>query len=649
MEYMNIETLELDEFAARFLPILEARDAKLAQQDEDDFSDIDPAAIRESLKECGILKGEVVDPDKLAASPFIQQVTRDVEALQDDTPDDHSRRTALDVVSMTSGERARKTFYPTPEKLAEKLLGGIKWELVESILEPSAGKGDLARYVAGRLFYQHHHWPAHDEHDWHNAIHDADIDCIEIDAALRDTLEGGGFRVVHDDFLTYETQKRYHLIVMNPPFDEGAEHLLKALELSERGGMVYCILNAETLRNPYTQRRADLVKKLQAYGAEIEYATGAFQDAERKNDVEVALVRVNIPHAKVDSTIMDDMRKAPTYKSQRVPNEYTGIAHYDEIEKWVNMYNYEAACGIRLIEEWRAMREAMQAVPELREHEGETLELKIGKYSNSRDVTINEYLRQTRGKYWRMIFQQPVITDKLTSNLQNELHDQVQKLMDYEFSAYNILTLIIKMNGRIIVGIEDTIVALFDDWTKMYWHEDSPNRHYYNGWRTNDCFRVGKKVILPFFDAYGSWDNRFQAYKVVSRFRDIEKVFDFLDSGRTEWAGTLGEAIQRAENEGVTRNIDTKYFKATFYKKGTAHLVFKDMDLLEKFNMFASRKKGWLPPDYGRKRYKDMSSEEREVVDSFQGREKYEEVMTRADYFLDAGMSQPLMIGGATE
>lgn len=49
MECMYIETLELDEFAAKYLPILEARDARLAQQAEDDFSDIDPAAIRESL------------------------------------------------------------------------------------------------------------------------------------------------------------------------------------------------------------------------------------------------------------------------------------------------------------------------------------------------------------------------------------------------------------------------------------------------------------------------------------------------------------------------------------------------------------------------------------------------------------------------
>ena len=647
-----IETLELDEFAARFLPILEARDAKRAQEQDDeeldDFSDIDTERLRCELAESGIVNGELVDPDKLEASPFIQMVKRDVDAMQDDTPDDHSGSTALDVVSMASGERARKTFYPTPEALAAKLLDGIKWDMIESVLEPSAGKGDLARYVAGKLFYRKRHWPAHNEREWKEAINGADIDCVEIDPALRNTLEGAGFRVVHDDFLTYETQKRYHLIVMNPPFDQGAEHLLKALELSSRGGRVYCILNAETLRNPCNQRRVDLAKKLQAYGADIEYASGAFQDAERKTDVDVALVRVEIPAVKIDDTIMDNMRKAPSYKTQRVPNEYTEIAHYDEIEKWVNMYNYEAACGIRLIEEWEAMREALRGT-ECAKFEGDALELKIGRYSSTRDVTINEYLRQTRGEYWRMIFQQPVITDKLTSNLQNELQDNVAKLMDYEFSAYNILTLIIKMNGRIIVGIEDTIVALFDDWTKMYWHEDSPNRHYYNGWRTNDCFRVGKKVILPFFDAYGSWDNRFQAYKVVSRFRDIEKVFDFLDSGRTEWAGTLGDAINEAEKNGQTRNIDTKYFTATFYKKGTAHLVFKDMDLLEKFNMFASRKKGWLPPEYGRKRYTDMSDEERQVVDSFQGREKYEEVMTRADYFLDTGMNQPLMISAPQE
>lgn len=550
------------------------------------------------------------------------------------------------LVRLTESDRARKTFYPTPEKLADRLLRGVKWDKVESVLEPSAGKGDLARYVAGRLYYSRNRWPAHDSGSWAKAIKEADIDCVEIDSNLRNVLEGEGFRVVHDDFLTYETQKRYRLVVMNPPFDNGAAHLLKALELMQRGGTICCILNAETLRNCYTEQRRELAAKLKAYGAEIEFVSGAFADAERQTDVDVALIRVNIPQVAVNSTIVEEMRKAPTYKTQTVPSELTELVQYNVIEEWVNRYNFEAACGIRLIEEHDAMREMLQNdIDDTNSLRSPILELHINVGGRNREAIINNYLKQTRGKYWRAIFQQPVIVSKLTGNLQQELYDNVEKLKDYEFSVYNILTLIIKMNGRIITGIEDTIIGLFDDWTERSYYEESPNRHYYNGWRTNDCFRVGKKVILPFYGAYDSWDKKFRAYNVIQKFRDIEKVFDFLDSGRTDWPGTLDAAFAKAQEEQITKNIDTKYFTVTVYKKGTAHLVFKDEDLLEKFNLFASQKKGWLPPNYGRKRYRDMSEEEKAVVDSFQGREKYEEVMARADYYLNAGVNQMLMLG----
>ena len=550
------------------------------------------------------------------------------------------------LVRMTESDRARKTFYPTPEALAEKLLRDVRWDKVESILEPSAGKGDLARYCAGRIYYSRHRWPAHDSHTWADAIKEADVDCVEIDPALRRTLDGSGYRVVHDDFLTYETQKRYQLVVMNPPFDDGAAHLLKALELMKRGGMVCCILNAETLRNSYTAQRQELAAKLKGYGAQIEYVSGAFADAERRTDVDAALIRVVIPAAKVDSTIIDGMREAPTYKTQAVSSDLKEMVQYNVIEEWVNRYNFEAACGIRLIEEYDAMREMLQNdVDGNNAYRSPILELEIKVGGRGREAVTNKYLRETRGKYWRAIFEQPVIVSKLTGNLQQELYDNVEKLKDYEFSVFNILTLIIKMNGRIITGIEDTIIGLFDDWTASYWHEDSPNRHYYNGWRTNDCFKVGKKVIIHFYGAYDSWDKKFRAYNVLQKFRDIEKVFDFLDSGRTDWPGSLDAAFSKAQDEQITKNIDTKFFTVTIYKKGTAHLVFKDADLLEKFNMFACQKKGWLPPNYGKKHYKDMSVEEKEVVDSFQGAKRYEEVMARADYFLNAGANQMLMLG----
>lgn len=537
------------------------------------------------------------------------------------------------ILPHTGTDRARSTFYPTPEALADRLMQGIDWNFVQSVLEPSAGKGDLARVAANKMYYARRRFPVYDEHSKREALEQADIDCIEIDPVLRQTMEGQGFRVVHDDFLTFETQKRYDLILMNPPFDQGAEHLLKALELSERGGHVRCLLNAETLRNPYTEARRQLAAKLTGYGAQIQYKSGAFSSAERPTDVEIAIVSVDIPRAELDSTIMEDMRKAPTYKTHEAPKEYADIVRYNRIDEWVNRYNYEVACGIRLIEEYEAM------VPHMLDKPGDKyanpiLELKLHAGGHDRDARINSYIRQVRGKYWSMIFKQESITERLTSNLINDLHDSVNELMDYDFSVYNILTLVIKMNGKVINGVEDTIVQLFDEWTARCWNEDSPNRHYFDGWKTNDCFSVGKKVIIPFYDAFDSWSKRFSSWRVASKFRDIEKVFDFLDSGRTDWPGDLERILNTVEANQNTRNIDTKYFTVTFYKKGTAHLVFKDMELLEKFNLFAARSKNWLPPCYGKKRYEDMTNEEQHVVDSFQGKERYQHILEHADYYL---------------
>ena len=553
---------------------------------------------------------------------------------------------SMTILEATESRRAKETFYPTPEALADKLLEGIDWHFVQSVLEPSAGKGDLAKAVVDKLYSQPY-WRGSFKNDV-EVVKSFDIDCIEIDPVLRQTLEGQGFRVVHDDFLAFETQKRYSLIVMNPPFDQGEKHLWKALALADRGGMVRCILNAETIRNPFSAGRQTLVERLNDLGAKIEYVSGGFAKAERRTDVEVALVSVDIPAVKVDSTIMDDMRRAPTWKAQAIPEEYGEIVRYNAIDEWVNRYNYEVACGIRLMEEYEAMRRCMPEATGM--SDGNILTLTVHIHGGKEHAaSVNEYIRQVRGKYWRAIFQQKTFTDKLTYNLLQELHDNVRELMDYEFSAYNILTLLIKMNQKVVGGIEQTIIGLFDDWTGRYhWSDTTSNRHYYDGWKTNDCFRVGKKVIVPFYGSYDNWHNKshFYASNVMQKFRDIEKVFDFLDSGRTEWEGTVEAAFKAAEESQNTKNIDTKYFTVTFFKKGTAHFVFKDAELLEKFNLFASQQKGWLPPNYGKKRYKDMTPAEQHVVDSFQGREQYEHVMAHADYYLNAGQGQMLLIGG---
>ena len=50
--------------------------------EEDPFDDIDPQQIRENLEAVGIVDGKVVDPEALDKSPFIRQVTEDVQNIE---------------------------------------------------------------------------------------------------------------------------------------------------------------------------------------------------------------------------------------------------------------------------------------------------------------------------------------------------------------------------------------------------------------------------------------------------------------------------------------------------------------------------------------------------------------------------------------
>lgn len=49
---------------------------------------------------------------------------------------------------------------------------------------------------------------------------------------------------------------------MNPPFSDGVKHLLHAIEIAEKtGSEIVCILNANTIKNPYSNGRKLLLQK----------------------------------------------------------------------------------------------------------------------------------------------------------------------------------------------------------------------------------------------------------------------------------------------------------------------------------------------------------------------------------------------------
>ncbi len=78
---INGELYSLDFDDLVYIPdeALESRTYPDTATEIDTFDDIDPIAIRENLAEYGFVNGEVVDPEALENSPFIQQVMNDTE------------------------------------------------------------------------------------------------------------------------------------------------------------------------------------------------------------------------------------------------------------------------------------------------------------------------------------------------------------------------------------------------------------------------------------------------------------------------------------------------------------------------------------------------------------------------------------------
>ncbi|MGF7535472.1 DUF4942 domain-containing protein [Bacillus mexicanus] len=510
------------------------------------------------------------------------------------------------------------------------MLDGVNFKKLKSVLEPSAGKGDIATAVLKKfnLYKSKYH------------SENLDIDVIEIDEKLRHILKGENFRVVHDDFLTFNTYKKYDLIILNPPFSNGDKHLLKALDMQKSGGQVVCLLNAETIKNPHSNAKKDLLRKLEEYNAEIEFLEEAFAEAERKTMVEVALIKVRIPKMK-NSVLLDNLRAEENIHITKEMNlDDTELSTTDFLEQIVEKYNFEVKAGVQLINEFQLMSPYILTSFKEDSYKNSILTLNINgdNLSSTTNSKINSFIESVRYKYWYTLFQSDQFNKLFTTNLRREYYEKIKELVKYDFSLYNIYQLQEDISRLMNQSVEDTIINLFEEFShKHHWHPQTGNNiHYFNGWKTNKSWKINKKVIIP-LNAFSTWNQSFECgYKVKEKLNDIEKALSYLDRGIIN-DSNLEENLANAKRTGTTKKIQLKYFMVTFFKKGTCHIEFTNEELLARFNLYGSRKKGWLPPSYGNKQYKDMTTEEQIVIDDYQGKTEYEKVLKNKEVYLYDG------------
>jgi len=179
-------------------------------------------------------------------------------------------------------------FFPTPIPLANRMVEMADIEPGMKVLEPSAGKGDIAKSIQ-------------------DAHPDADVTAVEVSGKLREIIKAKGLNLSNDrDFLEHEGE--YDRIVMNPPFSKNkdVEHVRHAYSLLKPGGKIVAIVS----EHPFFAN--DKVSKefrewFDEVGVSDEKMQDAFKgkDAFRQTGVNTRLIEIEKPASEVKYSVKE--------------------------------------------------------------------------------------------------------------------------------------------------------------------------------------------------------------------------------------------------------------------------------------------------------------------------------------------------------
>jgi len=122
------------------------------------------------------------------------------------------------------GTKPGVDFFPTPKTIANVLVKRADIQKDDKVLEPSAGKGDIADVIK-------------EKHP------DSKLDTVELSPTLNEILKLKKHNVTGSDFLEHTGE--YDKIIMNPPFSKGmdVDHVMHAYSLLKPGGKIVAIMS----------------------------------------------------------------------------------------------------------------------------------------------------------------------------------------------------------------------------------------------------------------------------------------------------------------------------------------------------------------------------------------------------------------------
>lgn len=488
-----------------------------------------------------------------------------------------------------------KDFFPTPQAIIRKMIEPFRDKIGKcSILDPSAGSGDILDYLVNS-----------------HLVNQKDVYCIEQEPELKMILQQKGYKVLGDDFLKYSGNNHFNLILMNPPFSKGDEHFLKAWDVVKNGHIV-CLLNSETLENPYSEKRKLIQKLIADNGATVENLGQCFTTAKRKTDVNVSMVTI---HKKAENKFKFNFDSLGKEKGFKIDEETlkNPIAVRDVIGNMIVRFEHLQEAFIQYMKVKAEMEYYVEGLLPARKSLTGIINDAVTGRPASRAQKFNRFSDLMRNEIWQVVMDKIDIQQFMTYSVR-ETFDKFRETQGAaDFTRENVqqlITLLYENKGSIL---DKAVVDVFDFCTTYY----KENRVYVEGWKTNDRWKVNRKVILPNVitpSCGGYFDVSHYGGGTYRKFEDIDKVMCYLsgkhysdfnklveeyeyrtpDRDKIYKMLSIEQGIKRYKI-GRTEKLETEFFWIRCYKKGTIHLEFKDKYLWQEFNMRACAGKQWLP------------------------------------------------------
>lgn len=456
-------------------------------------------------------------------------------------------------------------FYPTPYSVISKMLFSTTIK-GKNFLEPSAGNGNIVDFLIKSGAKS--------------------VEACELQADLRAILSTK-CPVVSDDFLKLCADDVSHIdcIVMNPPFSKWKQHILHAWDIAPEGCEILSLCNSDSLND--LRSGNELYHIIKDNGVTEELGQ-CFKDAERKTNVEIALIKLYKP---IFSQSFDYDGFFYDVEPEIQFGAKAEIMPYNEIRAFVEHYVRLTQCYDEFDNIAKKMGGLMEAIG-ISVFQS-TFQVQIGSSGNSYS-TKEAFVKKVKKIAWRTVFDKLKLQKFVTAKVMEDINRFVEEQSNIPFTVKNIY----RMMNIIIFNRDDIMNKAIEDAIDNITKYISENRYGVEGWKTNSGYMLNKKFIFNYGVRVGFRDRLEVQYSssATTQMDDLVKAICYVTGKNYDDYDNLYQFFYRADRyAGVW--YDFGLFEIKGFKKGTLHVKFKDLKDWEAINRAYAKIKGQTLPE----------------------------------------------------